>query len=456
MRVLLLVAAALLLILPSTGCRDPEPALPVALCGMESYELLPAEEVGGVVASEEVTLLDLDAAGIDGLLAAGGLADVLGPSPYGARVFRLRYRTQDRGVVREATTVAAFPANADLPAELPLLIYTHGTTGFSDPCAPSADLGGQLLAAAIAARGYIVAAPDYLGLTGLGETVDLRHPYLIGEPTAIASWDALRATIALGAAEGVEAVPSHQTAIMGASQGGHAAFFTARYGPHYAPEFDIDAVLPSIPPIDMRELMAFGVDDRGGIHGLLAAMLNAYRNWYGAPASMEGVLVNDAPHNLADNIDTLMYPTDACDAGDELGAILQASGSLYEADFTEGMRGGSVGEPWDCYLEVNSINAAPIPRGDDPPFFVAAGELDELVPLVTVTDGVSELCASGYGIELLVCQDANHVQGGTWSLREQLDWLNARMAGEPMDPARSCEIPAPSCCSGSDPAVCTS
>lgn len=437
----------------TSGCSDPEPTYPVALCGAEAYEVLPAEEVGQVVQSEEITMLDLDASGIEGLVSATPLK-VLGPARYGTRVFKLRYRTQDRGVSVDATAAVAYPANADLPAELPLLIYTHGTTGFSDPCAPANDIVIQIALGAIAAQGYIVIAPDFLGLTSLGESVPVRHPYLIGEPTAFASWDATRAAVALAASEGLQAVPARRVAIMGASQGGHAAFFVSRYGPHYAPEFQVEAVLPSIPPIDLPELIAFAVDDDSNMHGLMAAMLNAYRHWYGRPTTMEGVLTNVAPDFLADSVDQIMYPTENCDAGDQLSAIHQA-GSLYDDAFTADLRSGTPPAPWDCYLEVNSINTTPIPKLIDPPVFVVAGELDELVPLTTVTSGMEELCGDGYGIELVICQDAGHVNGGMWSLGEQVAWLEARMAGEPMDRDRSCVVPAPTCCSGSPAATCT-
>ena len=47
---------------------------------------------------------------------------------------------------------------------------------------------------ALAARGYVVVAPDSIGLRAFGGTTG-SPPYLVGQPTAIASLDAVRAAL---------------------------------------------------------------------------------------------------------------------------------------------------------------------------------------------------------------------------------------------------------------------
>ena len=50
-------------------------------------------------------------------------------------------------------------------------------------------------------RMLVVAAPDYLGMNGFGAPAEALHPYIVAEPTAVASLDAVRALYRFSAAE---------------------------------------------------------------------------------------------------------------------------------------------------------------------------------------------------------------------------------------------------------------
>jgi hypothetical protein len=60
------------------------------------------------------------------------------------------------------------------------------------------------------------------------------------------------------------------------------------------------------------------------------------------------------------------------------------------------------------------------------------GELDDLVDPGIETASFQKLCEQGYQINYKMCQGAGHVDGWAWSLEEQFDWVDARIANVPM------------------------
>ena len=85
--------------------------------------------------------------------------------------------------------------------------------------------------------GYAVVVPDYEGLGTRGT-----HPYLVGEATAHATLDAVRATRRFGAADA-----SERFIVWGVGQGGHAALFTGQEADAYAPELELAGVAAGAP-----------------------------------------------------------------------------------------------------------------------------------------------------------------------------------------------------------------
>ncbi|MCA9494827.1 MAG: hypothetical protein KC621_33090, partial [Myxococcales bacterium] len=225
-----------------------------------SYEYLPLDDMGEPVVTQAAPELSFDAAGVDGLVTLLG-APELAPATYGVDTWRIRYRTQDRGQPVEATAAVIVPRLAQ-PGPAPLLMWEHFTSGATDICAPSAmgALGLGLPIAWAAKLGLVVVAPDYLGMNGLGAPAEQLHPYVVGEPTAIASLDAARATLRLAEEQGLAVTPDPaRTVVWGASQGGHAALWVDRYAPGYAPELTLRAVVAAVPPSDVVALADRGV-----------------------------------------------------------------------------------------------------------------------------------------------------------------------------------------------------
>ncbi len=140
---------------------------------------------------------------------------------YNSNIETFEYKTQDRGEVVTATAMLGWPEGAE---ELKgVLLLLHGTSGFTDKCAPALSTEGQALVALFTSMGYMVVAPDFLGLKALGEPSPKLHSYLSGQATAIASLDALRALPQIDPERRGGFCPPPETLVFGGSQGGHAA-----------------------------------------------------------------------------------------------------------------------------------------------------------------------------------------------------------------------------------------
>lgn len=453
----------LLLSLPVsiTQCEDPPPEygpdVPLAACDMAPYELLPRLEVGLLLDFEELPGYNLEPDQIDALLAEAEWT-WFSPVPYGSRIFRYRYTTQDRGIATEATALLGIPANAEIPeAPFPTDLYLHGTTGFSDPCAPSGMMEGPAVPAVMTSLGFITISPDYIGLNGMGEPATTPHAYLVGEQIALGSWDAIRAGHGLlTQLRNTGVTADERVVIWGPSQGGHAALFTELYGPYYAPEFDVQAVVAMVPPSDLTALLVEAMANFSeDLDGLLMASITAMRSWYDAPSDLYGVLTNVDPYYLADNAESYVYVEgEECNPMDGIEA--DEVSDIYIPEFSSAVLDGRWEDvsPWGCYFDENSLATSSVPPLRATPTLMVYGENDTLVVTSTQVPDFDQLCEQGYQLDYYECAGAGHVDGATWSLPEQYDWLQARLAGEPIPQAEVCLRQAPVCCQGSPENVC--
>ena len=156
----------------------------------------------------------------------------------------------------------------------PVLSWAHGTTGVADSCAPSRDAPGhpshiynQLADTTLnqwAKRGWVVLKTDYEGLGTPGS-----HPYLVGASAARGTVDLLLAARQLHPSIG------RRWAVMGHSQGGHAALFTATLAPAWAPDLDLIGAVAIAPAGSAHDMIAGLRDPRtpAPALGLLALIL---------------------------------------------------------------------------------------------------------------------------------------------------------------------------------------
>lgn len=418
------------------------PDLPTGGCGMAPYDWVSTAGMGEVVFAQPADDLSLPAAVIDALLGSYGYGQYT-PLPYDVQAWRVRYVTQDRGRPVEATMVLTLPV---LPegGSVPLLIAPHGTSGFTDACAPSAGgLAENGFDIIFAAMGYAVAAPDYLGMNGFGAPSGTLHPYLVPESTAVATLDAARAALRFVADTAPGAVPDpRRTVLWGASEGGFAALWAERYQPAYAPELTVLGTAALVPPTDLTNLALEALrEPLPASMGLVGGWV-AQHSWYAVPG-----------HTLDE---VLAAPIAAALPEEMLGSCGDYS-SVAEADTLEelfastvlsaGAAGSLAGlDPWACYLGMGDLARSAIPRTSDAPVLLVVGEADQLVVADVVEASVPGLCDAGYDVDFLSCAGAGHTDGAVQSLPYQLDWLAARVRGEPMPDRETCAVDAPVDC----------
>lgn len=417
------------------------PDLPTSGCDAPAYSWAPLDAVGQVVAHERDETFSLPASTIDSLLSAQGLGAYT-PVPHGVSLHRVRYTTQDRGEVIEVTGYSAFP-DLDEPASVPVLLWTHPTLGFSDACSPTAvGLVGAAFPVLFASQGYVVAAPDYIGMNGWGAGSDRPHPWAIAEPAALASLDMARATFALQEQLGLAATPDRDRIIAwGASQGGHAALFVDRYAAGYAPEVAPMAVVATIPPTDLTALSVRGVTEFSETTAALAGAAVATSRWYQGGVDLSEALQDPFSDLLPEAMDTL------CEDFGQVADIAAIS-DVWRDEFVRAMRAGdweSV-QPWGCYMAESSIVTSPVPYASGAPVLLVTGEDDDLAWAPAARDDIEPMCAMGYEVQHVECAGADHVSAGVDSLPVQLAWIEARLRGEPVEGA--CRVTEAAACDG--------
>jgi acetyl esterase/lipase len=397
-----------------------------ARCGMAEYQWLDDPALGDVLEREGLHVYEPEF--IADLLDSIEDTTIVDRRPsHRAFLDRFRYLTQDKGELTEATGLFAWPSG-DGP--FPLLLLTHGTTGYSDACAPSHFAAESplatdaLIAGVFASFGYVVVSSDYLGMKSMGEASTLRHPYVVGEPTAIASLDAGRAAYRIAREDGIALGPLF---IAGASQGGHAAGMTVRYQPHYANDLKPIGALYLIPPLNLlghaQRILADGVD--AVTLGNMGAVLLGHASWFGPEGGLESILTPG----------WISYLEDATANGcglPEIGAPLEEV--LTPDAFAATQAGGADFDlpPWDCMLRESSLVSTSVPRLDDVPALVVTGERDTLVDAQIERAGALALCAQGVQLQFIECADQDHGGAVVTSVNTMLQFLDDRMSGAPL------------------------
>lgn len=419
-----------------------------ALCAKTPWTWLPAADMGGVAAFEAPAEAAFSPEAIEALLNAAGYP-LPEPIKHGSRLVRFRYGTQDRGKAAEATGVVVVPTGGTPPAGgFPALLVLHGTSGYTDACAVSQDLVVTSALAGLAGLGFVVVAPDFLYMNGLGEPAGRPTPYIVAEATAVASLDALRALPgvldAAGLADAVKL--SGQRVVVGPSQGGHAVLSTLRYAARYAPELPFAGAIAQVPV--SRGLYEARTGAAALDHAMQygVAMMTAWPAWY-EPESVHDRLaqVFVEPH-ATELPDRLLASCDASTliAGLSGGSDLltPAAAAAFEAWDWSGL------PPWDCWVRENDLTTTTLDPIGEPPTLFVIGESDDLVDPEAARASFQALCGRGMKLEFLECAGAGHMEAPAWSLPEQIAFLRARLAGEPLAEASACVLAEPRVCQG--------
>lgn len=198
--------------------------------------------------------------------------------PYGVDLYKVRYMTPDvSGNDHIASGLLIIPA--DPTTAFPLACYQHGTVDDRTDV-PSELKGGYELSMVFSAFGYVVCAPDFVGL---GDSPGI-HPYVHAKTEASAAIDMLRAARELDEDETFDGLTlNDQLFISGYSQGGHAAMAAHReIETNHSDEFTVTACAPMSGPYSISDKMVdFTLgDDEYGTVAYLATLTLGYQAAY--------------------------------------------------------------------------------------------------------------------------------------------------------------------------------
>ncbi len=412
-----------------------------ARCGQTAFRLITDPSLGtptGMMGARQ----SYTAAVLQALATAGGINLPVALSR-DVTVDQIAYTTQDRGRLVTATALVGYPRNLSERTSFETILVLHGTSGFTDACAPSTTTDARALAAAFASAGYVVVAPDYLGMHGFGAPQGFPHPYLVGTATAIASLDALRAGIRHVAAQGTETCARARYVAFGGSQGGHAALWVDRIAGWYAPELELMGTVATVPPADLEAESNRALRETVQATANVAAFLTVSAPWYGLGGRFSEVF--RAPYDTV--LPTMLAATCSPEVRDLTRETVFTQAMLDAGASTTGVRSLA---PWGCLVTENGITSTSVPRatptGAGYGVLWVLGESDQLVNTPIERASFLTLCRAGYRMQYLECAGAAHTRATTWALPEILDFIRARFDGRALDAASTCMVNAPTRC----------
>ena len=336
-----------------------------------------------------------------------------------AVTYLVMYHSLDaRGRSAPATGWLAVPPDVD--ENTPIVSWGHGTVGIADQCAPSQSLplSNQPIVAQYLEDGYIVVAPDYIGLG-----VDGRHAYRNGESMALPMIDGAIAAQRFTGSRG-------PVVFSGYSIGGRGSVFSNSLAPIYAPELDVLGVVGMRPAIEGEYAMIFS-DARD----------SEYRGWLvlgllGEYAATEGALFDIEEWLTPYGIEFGGAIADNECASDVLVTFANADSDEL---FARAVEDAITYDPW---IMTDDLGPAPT--------LLMLGLDDILIYEDRVLAFMEAVCAQDYPVKRINFE-AGHEVNSEYEYPFIKDWLDARLAGE--DPPSSCGEPIVAE-AGPDPVIC--
>ena len=339
------------------------------------------------------------------LISAQPMAD----TPPGVQAWRVQYWTTNGNGQRFAVTgIVAAPMEAVPPRPRRVIAWTHGAWGVAEKCAPSLSPNFFEYSAGMDAvrSGYVVVAPDYIGLAS-----PTMHPFLVGPDTANAVLDAVRAAREIpGAAAG------SNFAVWGESQGGHAALWTAISARSHAPDLTLVGTAAAAPPTDLAANLREG-SDKNARALLLSFALHSWSTLYGFPQDSITNRANQGViRRLAENV-CIAFNTKP-----KLGTIL---GILTVARATRNKDIARI-EPFGSFARTNSVDPSRVPG----PLLIAQSGKDTIVAPAVTRKFAKAVCKRGTPTRW-IDMTGDHGASAKDSAQETIGWITARFDGNP-------------------------
>jgi acetyl esterase/lipase len=326
-------------------------------------------------------------------------------TPAGVQAWKIRYTTtDDRGQQRQATAVVMAPREALPRAKRNVIAWTHGTWGIAEGCAPSAhaDFFGKTPATVAVRSGYVVVAPDYIGLGNPGP-----HPFLVGTVTGRTVLDAVRAAQAIpGAAAG------NRFAVWGESQGGHAALWTGQLAGTDGAGLQLVGVAAAAPPTDLGANLRQASDANARTF-LMALALDSWSQYYGVPLRVGARRTPGIIQRFGKQCVVIGNKP-------KLGAILGMLAMRQDLRRTD----LAALPPWSSYVRANS--KSPISRV---PVLIAQTAADPIVAPAVTRAFAQRLCANRVRVRYIALPGGDHATSAQQSATATIAWIGDRFAG---------------------------
>jgi acetyl esterase/lipase len=237
---------------------------------------------------------------------------------------------------------------------------------------------------------------------------------------------------------GQSAVPG-KLVVVGGSQGGHAAAFVDRLGPHYAPELPITAGVWDVPPTDLMAHAKRGLNGTGPSTDNIAYFMFGANYWY---------------NRLTSGPDSVFLPPYNTSIGAALASdcgLSSLRGVASTQLFTPGVIAAKDTNfagyaPSECFVRENTLQLTSIPKVATAPTLFLTAENDSLVLTSIERAAFTELCSQGYSLEYLECAGATHTKPLSYAIDTWLTFLSDRLANKAM-PASVCSLKAAERCS---------
>jgi alpha-beta hydrolase superfamily lysophospholipase len=310
--------------------------------------------------------------------------------------------------------MVAIPKGSPPAGGWPVISWAHGTTGDAASCTPSLDAAdgpvhdylGPIdpVLDKLVSQGYAVVQTDYEGQGTPGV-----HPYLIGTAEAHDVIDMVRA------ARQIEPQLSTRWVVMGHSQGGHAALFTAATAAAWAPELQLLGAVAEAPGAYISAFI-----------GSLPKATKA------TPSLAFGALFLQAAAAVdpAVKLDRILTPAAIALLPQTLD---RCSGALYGANSWGGL------VPADAFRSDADLQpllnvAAASDAGAlkyAVPLLILHGTTDTTVPQASSDALDKQLCAAGVTVRYELYQGVSHRPVVPASAPDATAWIAARFAGSP-------------------------
>ena len=323
----------------------------------------------------------------------------------GVVLYRITYWTEHRGGPELASGLFAHPAGGTPTATA---VWLSGTTTVRTEAPSMATETAALVAGFFAGHGFLLIAPDYLGL-GVSQAY---HPYLDATSTATTVIDLVRAVRSVASTVGAAWQP--KLLVAGFSFGGFSTAVVQRaVESSNEPGVDLRGAAALAPPLDLAGATIPHVFE-GTARGAtlyVAYLAHSYANTYGHP--LDSILTDDAARSVA-----LLF--DGKHTAKEIEAALPANPrEIYRPDVVT-----SIVEQHPSWLsDALAANEAYMwaPRA---PLRLYFGERDVDVYPGDVRQAAAAMKARGGNVELVPVGPYDHNGVLSQALAQVLSWFD--------------------------------